>query len=360
MLPKMKTQLRVQPGELCLGSNYVGAKIEGTIGVFGAPSSLAVSSLECATGGACSIKPLPNWIELQGPTKAPALLTWKFRIHTDKPGPLFATLVFHGDEAIGDCQVSLIIKRDKPLQGDVILCGSPLSHYTHHESLRSLIRILTSLPLRIHFIDSLRTFNWQETKVVILHQSGLLQCRPTDLEAIQSLVKAGTNLVILADEFFRGTTNAANLVLAPFGLQMMQDGSEAVGIAVHERNRRILEWQSRYEVAHSGMTEICPHRLTKGLKRIYWFRPCPVACTGAGSMPLIKNSANGSEYFAAVSESNGCVIAVGTSLWSSLSSLGWPYDNDRFLANLLVGGDAESMLSENISVNTKETRINGR
>jgi hypothetical protein len=35
------------------------------------------------------------------------------------------------------------------------------------------------------------------------------------------------------------------------------------------------------------------------------------------------------------------VVAVGTSLWSSLWAVGWPYDNDRLLANLLVGGDAE-------------------
>jgi hypothetical protein len=35
------------------------------------------------------------------------------------------------------------------------------------------------------------------------------------------------------------------------------------------------------------------------------------------------------------------VVAVGKSLWGGLAAVGWPYDNDRFLANLLVGGDAE-------------------
>ena len=39
-------------------------------------------------------------------------------------------------------------------------------------------------------------------------------------------------------------------------------------------------------------------------------------------------------------------MAVGNSLWSALSGVGWPYDNDRFLANILVGGDAEAAIAK--------------
>jgi hypothetical protein len=42
----------------------------------------------------------------------------------------------------------------------------------------------------------------------------------------------------------------------------------------------------------------------------------------------------------------GYVVAVGKSLWSGLSGVGWPYDNDRFLANLLVGGDAAAVMEK--------------
>jgi hypothetical protein len=32
------------------------------------------------------------------------------------------------------------------------------------------------------------------------------------------------------------------------------------------------------------------------------------------------------------------------SLWPHFSSVGWPYDNDRLLANALVGGDADVLV----------------
>jgi hypothetical protein len=37
-------------------------------------------------------------------------------------------------------------------------------------------------------------------------------------------------------------------------------------------------------------------------------------------------------------------VAVGKSLWGGLAGVGWPYDNDRLFANLLVGGDADRCL----------------
>jgi hypothetical protein len=42
-----------------------------------------------------------------------------------------------------------------------------------------------------------------------------------------------------------------------------------------------------------------------------------------------------------VSEANGCVAAVCAPGWHCLPSVGWPSDNNRLLANLLVGGDAD-------------------
>lgn len=65
-------------------------------------------------------------------------------------------------------------------------------------------------------------------------------------------------------------------------------------------------------------------------------------CINGTARPLIKNPADHTECFVAVAKPNGYVVALGKSLWSDLSSVGWPYDNDRLLANLLLGGDAES------------------
>jgi hypothetical protein len=64
---------------------------------------------------------------------------------------------------------------------------------------------------------------------------------------------------------------------------------------------------------------------------------------------LVRNPADLGECFAAVASPEGYVVAVGKSLLSRLSGGGWPYDNDRFLANLLVGGDAEAAIAESVA-----------
>jgi hypothetical protein len=165
---------------------------------------------------------------------------------------------------------------------------------------------------------------------------------------VEGLAAAGANVVVLADEFFHGTTGAANLVLKPFGLRMKQNGADEPGITREEKVQRILNWQARYEQVpfDAGTEHIAAHPLTQGVKRLHWFRPCPVTCENADSCPLVRNPADADECFAAVASPRGYVVAVGRSLWSGLSAVGWPYDNDRFLANLLVGGDAEATIAK--------------
>jgi hypothetical protein len=165
------------------------------------------------------------------------------------------------------------------------------------------------------------------------------------VECLKRLAAAGANLVVLADEFFCGTTGAANLVLKPFGLRMKQNGADELGITREEKFQRILDWQARYEQVpfEVRLEHIAAHPLTQGIRRIHWYRPCPVVCENADGCPLLRNPADADECFAAVASPRGYVVALGTSLWSGLSAVGWPYDNDRFLANVLIGGDADAV-----------------
>src|SRR5262249_21206183 len=152
----------------------------------------------------------------------------------------FTSVSFECDTGVGRCQISYEVKEGQPGLGDLVLCGSPFNCHTPHEILSSLVRILVALPLRIHCLDSVNALGELRPRTVVLHQSGLLGCKPNDVEVLQRLAAAGTNIVVLADEFFRGTTGAANGVLAPFGLRMKQDGSDEPGLAREERMQRIL------------------------------------------------------------------------------------------------------------------------
>jgi hypothetical protein len=291
---------------------------------------------------------VPDWIELKGPRETGQQgLAWTFEVRTDQPGRYLTSVAFECDTGVGHCQISYEILKGQPPLGDLALCDSPFDCCTTHESLSSLVRILGALPLRVHCLDSVKGLGGLQPKTIVLHQAGLLGCKPNDVEVLRRLAAAGTNIVVLADEFFRGTTGAANRVLAPFGLRMKQDGRDEPGLTREERVRRILDWQARYEQTpfDAGPEHISAHPLTPGVKRLHWFRPCPVVCANGTGHPLVRNPASPDESFAAVATLGGHVVAVGQSLWSALSGVGWPYDNDRFLANLLVGGDAEAAIA---------------
>jgi hypothetical protein len=180
---------------------------------------------------------------------------------------------------------------------------------------------------------------------VILHGSGLLRLKEDDTEYLASLVRDGTNLIVFADEFFCGTTAAANRLLCRYDLEMLRDGTDEPGLSEEERMKRVVDWQRKYHEAVSTGEDMAQHPLTAGVRKLHWYRPCPVARRGPEAAPLAANPSNPEEEsFAAVSQPNGYVVAVGTSLLTSLAHVGWPYDNDRFLANLIVGGDAGQVI----------------
>jgi hypothetical protein len=292
---------------------------------------------------------VPDWIELKGPKKTGQQgLAWTFEIRTNKPGTYLTSVAFECDAGVGHFQVSLEIREAQARLGDLVLCDSPFDCQTEHETLSPLVRILGALPLRIHCLNSLTELGDRRPRTVVLHRSGLLWSKADEVDLLQRLAAVGVNILVLADEFYRGTTSAANRVLAPFGLRMKQDGTEDSGLTREEQVRRMLHWQARYERIpfDAGSAHIAEHPLTQGVKRLHWFRPCPVADTNGTNRPLVRNPVDPDECFAAVASPGGYVVAVGMSLWSALSGVGWPYDNDRFLANLLVGDDAEAVIAD--------------
>lgn len=348
MAESERRYLKVQPGHLHLGTTFVGATVRGSFLVPEATSCRRAYGLEpdCdASGRLARPGPLPDWLTLDGPTHRdrPGLV-WRFVVRTDRPGPLFASLAFDCDAGVGRVQVRLDVADGAPRRGDVVLCGSPFYWGESSESIDSLVRILDALSVRVHCLDGLADLGPVRPRAVLLDGLGLLQGDDGDVAAVERLAAGGTTVVVLADEFFCGTTAAANRVLAPFGLQMKRRGADEPGLDREERVRRIQDWGARYDRApiESGPAEVRPHRLTAGVRRVHWFRPCPVVCTGPASRPLVCSPGADGESFAAVSEQAGCVVAVGKSLWSGLAGVGWPYDNDRLLANLLAGGDAEA------------------
>jgi hypothetical protein len=195
---------------------------------------------------------VPDWIDLRGPKKTGQQgLAWDFTVRTDTPGQFLTSLAFECDTGVGHCPVSVEIKEGQPALGDLVFCGSPFDCCTSYEYLCPLVRMLRALPFRVHCLASLADLGGLRPRAILLHQSGLLWSRPADVARLPGLAAAGSNVVVLADEFYRGTSAAANRALAPFGLQLKQDGPDEPGVAEEERARRAQDWYARYDRARS-------------------------------------------------------------------------------------------------------------
>jgi hypothetical protein len=235
------------------------------------------------------------------------------------------------------------VKEGAASLGDLAFCNSPFDDNTPYWLLKSLVRILNALPIRVHFLNSVWELEKVRPRTALLHQSSLVNANADHVNLVTGYVEQGMNVAILSDHFYRGTTAAANRILSRFDLQMKDDNPAELSIDSDGLARQIHKWPANLDRTDiiSDASTVYPHRLTEGVRRVLWSQPCSVLCTGRLSAPLIRTPNTPDEYFAAMSSSNGCVIAVGNSLWSSLSSVGWPYDNDRLLANIFAADNAE-------------------
>jgi hypothetical protein len=340
--------LEVRPSSLDLGSNYVGARIRGSLRLIGAHSLHRCSWRGRSDGSFGDDNVPPDWLDLneRGHDSEFGLIL-DFAIRTDKPGSRFAFLTLECDSGRANCMLKINIRENSNSHLDLAICESVFGSFFPQELTDSMVRVLNALPYRVHHLRTLKELNDIRPRTLLLQGSGLLRSCPDEIKSLHEWVAGGLNLIVLADEFFIGTAAAANRILAPFGLRLGGSGFDELGISQEESRRRICEWQARYDRTPfvSRAMDICRHRLTQGVKRIHWFRPCPVSCAGPSSFPLIRSPADSAESFAAASEvASGYVVAIGTSLWSNLAAVGWPYDNDRFMANLLVCDDAEDVL----------------
>jgi hypothetical protein len=272
-------------------------------------------------------------------------LFWKFRVATDIVGELGMRLCIECDTGTAVLYCFLDVREGDPRNGDVVWYDSPFDAFAGYD-FRPLARALAHLDFRTHYVEDLASLDAYLPRTVVLHQGGLMRsARPEAVSAreeLHTLVRSGTNLILLADDFFAGTVPAANTVLQPYGIRFLISGADEEGLSRDEANDRVVSWQQRYHEAVSAGEDVCPHPLMAGVKRLYWYPPSPLVCDAPNAVPLARNPAERAECFAAAARPGGYVVAIGLSLWGSLMHVGWPYGNDRLLANLLVGGDAEA------------------
>lgn len=324
--------LTAQPFLLDFGVNYRSARLAGSFQILRARK---LEALKCTSDhrGRKAIKDsVPGWLELGQPSRTAHGLTWSFRIDSASSGFRSASLSFEFDTGTSTVEIRAAIKIGDPRLGDLVICEKPFNGSADFGSVQTLTRFLKGLDFRIHHLDSIDQRLPRRPRTVLLHGSGLIRAARESLSTINELVQAGTNVIILADKFFLGTADAANKIGEQYGMTL-RPGNEGGFRSTRDRIRTNERYSERAQVR--------PHPLTKGVERMYWHRPWPIECMLTGVIPLINDSEDPRMCYVAAAKRRGYVVMVGTSLWHSMTSVGWPFQNDRLLANLLVGGDAE-------------------
>lgn len=336
-----------QPAMINFGRVVVGSTLAGSFQVLGARSCTAVECHWEESGRPLAMEPsMPAWLHVTGPWETGQEgLGWRFRLDASVPHYRSASLRLICDAGTATVELAADIRDATPALGDLAICDEPFDCTTDLGSVMSLARLFEGLDVRTHHLGSLSALGAGTVPAVphtlLLHGSGLKDAAKRHLATVHALPDAGTNVVILANKFFHGTTDAANRILEPWGIAFVK-GTEQGARSAEELPRRNLKL--------CGMSHTQPHPLTAGVRRTRWYRSWPIACRPAGgrvaapaaAVPLIIDPSDPKRCLVAAAKPNGYAVAVGEALHGSLSANGWPYDNDRLLANLLAGGDAES------------------
>jgi hypothetical protein len=291
-------------------------------------------------------------LKLKGPFATSQELRWLFRVLTDTLADIRCELSVSCDT--GECGVVFVgsvAPRDR-VSGDIIIYPSPMCAESGTSSVISLARIAEHLPHRVHFVDNLSLIADLRPRTLLLHEGGLLaMAKPNNpyTQKLHSFVNAGMNLVILAGSGVRGTIDAANALLSPYGIRFSKRRTEQYEVTTlcHDEVPQLSE--VRHSRVVSTRLDIEEHELTRNICALYWHDASTIANDDPRIQSLVTVPSHINESYVVATRPSGYVVLVGTGFWGHLACRGWPYENDRFLAQLLLGHSIEDGL-QNSSV----------
>ena len=328
--------LCVRPASMELGRVVQGAIIEGTFQVAPAARCKSIRYSGGCSAGDCSSGRCPSWLHLEGPwpTKQSGLI-WSFRIETAQLGALSARVMLDCDTGIGvvpfDADVRPVGRRNQ----DIVFFPSPFDAYVDSSRTDSLVRAMTAIKRRVHYVNEVavltRLFVHREMTIV-LHSAAFLILDDAGKEMhdlIRELSPGGADVIVFAGEFFRGTVEVTNKLFGHVGIHV-------VSRSVSTESRPVCRGQPLFNVECCG-PDIHEHDLNNGVQRVFWKRVSPIRLRGDHFRPVIGLLGSSEDHSIVAARPGGYLVVIGSALWQDLCCIGWPYDNDRLFANLLMG-----------------------
>lgn len=244
-----------------------------------------------------------------------------FKIDTSNPIKKVGFIVFHTSFGARRADFDIEIIDNFTTRENVLFYSSPIDMHTDADSLSNFLGLIKIMKIRVnftyHFISNLDSYS-----TVFMIEDGLWEFdkiyNEKNLKALQSYVNQGGNLVILADYFYRGTTDIANKILNEYGLEFGPSND----LTIFEED----------------FTKDCikKHIITDKIKLLKFPNPALIKVIDNSNAKLLVTIPGDKNLgLIALYEDKGRVIVIGESLLLSFTNYPYPYDNARLLENLM-------------------------
>ena len=205
----------------------------------------------------------------------------------------------------------------------VLIAQTPYSsdETEYGSDLDAATMVLASLKAQIDCLHQLPA-QLEVYQTILLAEDALLSVKDEQVSRLQKFVRNGGRLVIACNAFLVGTVANANEIIADYGLKVVDKD--------YTRTATV-----------TTVTNIVQDVLTKGIRRLGFFRPSLIQVTDPSKARIIAPAPTQDGGFVAVSSlaNGGEIIVLAQSLWwHRLESATNGADNARLLRNLLMPG----------------------
>jgi hypothetical protein len=219
------------------------------------------------------------------------------------------------DVGASHIQISLQVRAGHAPKGNVLLCSSPYNPFVDYRFLDNLKVFLRELQVQVNGCFELpSTLN--AFRVVVLMNEGLRYCLQDRATVLHDYLAQGGRLLVLGDHYGRHHAMQANHFTEHYGAVL--EHTEYDEIVCHSR--------------HLMKSHFAMH----GVEYLRWVFTSPIKCFDQGKV-LVQDPKNETDGFVVCAGPRENLYVLGASLLQSSVCAGWPFDNARLLANLLVG-----------------------
>jgi len=223
--------------------------------------------------------------------------------------------------------VRVTVREKAPASPRILVASSPFESYAteHGAHFQAATDLMASLPLPVNYLQNLPS-ELEPYRVILLADSALVNVGADEISRLRSFVENGGRVILTCNAFLSRSVLRANEILAGWGIEVVDD----------DYGRFIT------------VTNLVPHRMTRGVQRVEFHRPSLIQITDLSKAEALALAPNGEGGFVAVSRSNtgGEFVVLTASLWWHwLHTFRTNSDNAQLMRNLLTpdqranGGD---------------------